>query len=136
MANQEVFTLSIRLHTSHFSRLAFLYLLWNCYRIYDSFNHTTNETMCHSGNHDVNHAVVAVGLGTSEKTGKDYYIIRNSWSADWGEEGHFRILRGENLCGISDCASFPIVPTVKTNMQNEIFGNVQKERTKLRMSRN
>ena len=92
--------------------------------------------MCHSGNHDVNHAVVAVGLGTSEKTGKDYYIIRNSWSADWGEEGHFRILRGENLCGISDCASFPIVPTVKTNMQNEIFGNVQKERTKLRMSRN
>jgi hypothetical protein len=26
-------------------------------------------------------------------------------------EGHFWMKRGENLCGISDCASFPIVPT-------------------------
>lgn len=67
--------------------------------------------MCHSGSHDVNHAVVAVGLGTSHDDGVDYYIIRNSWSADWGMEGHFWIKRGENLCGISDCASFPLVPT-------------------------
>lgn len=52
--------------------------------IYDSYNHTTNTTMCHSGPHDVNHAVVAVGLGTSSTSsgggGVDYYIIRNSWS--------------------------------------------------------
>lgn len=78
--------------------------------IYDSYNHTTNKTMCQSGSQDVNHAVVAVGLGTSAKTGDDYYIVRNSWSADWGMGGHFWIKRGENLCGLSDCASFPIVP--------------------------
>ena len=71
--------------------------------------------MCHSGSHDVNHAVVAVGLGTSHDAGVDYYIIRNSWSTDWGMEGHFWIKRGENLCGISDCASFPLVPTLSGN---------------------
>lgn len=99
-------------------------------RIYDSYNHTTNETMCKSGNYDVNHAVVAVGLGTS-KAGDDYYIIRNSWSALWGMEGHFWMKRNSNLCGVSDCASFPIVPVVgggaekqlrkKTNNPNEIL---------------
>jgi cathepsin H len=86
--------------------------------IYDSYNVTTNQTMCHSGNHDVNHAVVAVGLGTSvdkeTKIATDYYIVRNSWSANWGMEGHFWIKRGENLCGLSDCASFPIVPASNT----------------------
>jgi cathepsin H len=83
--------------------------------IYDSYNTTTNQTMCKSGNHDVNHAVVAVGLGTAMNTttnvATDYFIVRNSWSSSWGMEGHFWIKRGDNLCGLSDCASFPIVPT-------------------------
>ncbi|KAG7345053.1 peptidase C1A, papain family protein [Nitzschia inconspicua] len=90
--------------------------------IYDSYNVTSNQTMCHSGNHDVNHAVVAVGLGTSvdKKTNvtTDYFIVRNSWSANWGMEGHFWIKRGVNLCGLSDCASFPIVPTRIENWTN------------------
>jgi cathepsin H len=90
--------------------------------IYDSYNTTTNHTMCHSGNYDVNHAVVAVGLGTSvdKKTNvsTDYFIVRNSWSSNWGMEGHFWIKRGENLCGLSDCASFPIVPHIR-NGDNE-----------------
>uniref|UniRef100_A0A7R9ZJB2 Peptidase C1A papain C-terminal domain-containing protein n=1 Tax=Craspedostauros australis TaxID=1486917 RepID=A0A7R9ZJB2_9STRA len=78
--------------------------------IYDSFNATSNQTMCHNTPHDVNHAVVAVGLGTTDD-GRDYYIVRNSWSKTWGMEGYFWMLRGENLCGVSDCASFPLVPT-------------------------
>lgn len=91
--------------------------------IYDSYNHTTHQIMCKSGSQDVNHAVVAVGLGTSvnkkDGTTTDYYIVRNSWSADWGMEGHFWIKRGENLCGISDCASFPIVPVTQTNNKQD-----------------
>ena len=27
----------------------------------------------------------------------------------WGMEGYFWIKRGENLCGLADCASYPIV---------------------------
>ena len=88
--------------------------------VYDSYNATTNTTNCLDDNQSVNHAVVAVGYGmTQPKNPKDkdfksqpYYIIRNSWSTAWGMEGYFWILRGQNLCGISDCASFPIVPTI------------------------
>lgn len=80
--------------------------------VYDSYNATSETTMCHSENTDVNHAVVAVGLGTTQDN-VDYYIVRNSWGTLWGMEGHFWMKRGENLCGVSDCASFPLVPASK-----------------------
>ncbi|CAJ1962084.1 unnamed protein product [Cylindrotheca closterium] len=87
--------------------------------VYDSFNATTNHTMCKSDAMSVNHAVVAVGYGETEaakdKSSVPYYIIRNSWSTSWGMEGYFWIKRGENLCGISDCASYPIVPRASKN---------------------
>ena len=98
--------------------------------VYDSFNATTNHTMCKSDAMSVNHAVVAVGYGETEAA-KDmpsvpYYIIRNSWSTAWGMEGYFWIKRGENLCGISDCASYPIVPRASKN--NEEVLDVQTSR--------
>lgn len=81
--------------------------------VYDSFNATTNQTMCKDDEMSVNHAVVAVGLGETTKDDKSipYYIIRNSWGTSWGMEGYFWMKRNDNLCGVSDCASFPIVPT-------------------------
>jgi cathepsin H len=83
--------------------------------VYDSYNVTTNTTNCKSSPQDVNHAVVAVGLGITEATedapAQPYYIVRNSWGTSWGMEGYFWMLRGKNLCGVSDCASFPLVPS-------------------------
>ena len=32
----------------------------------------------------INHAVNLVGYGTDSATGKDYYILRNSWGTSWG----------------------------------------------------
>ena len=40
------------------------------------------------------HAVVAVGWGTDESIGEDYWIIKNSWGAEWGEDGYIKIKRG------------------------------------------
>ena len=54
---------------------------------------------------DVNHAVVAVGWGT--ENGMDYWVIKNSWSEKWGENGYFRMQRGVNMCGINNCNSYP-----------------------------
>jgi C1A family cysteine protease len=39
----------------------------------------------------VNHAVVAVGYNAGGKCTGAHFIVRNSWGASWGEEGHIRI---------------------------------------------
>ena len=61
--------------------------------------------VCKNGTADVNHAVLAVGYGNED--GKDYWVVKNSWGAEWGDEGFFKIERGVNMCGVAVCNSFP-----------------------------
>ena len=49
----------------------------------------------------MNHAVTMVGYGHDDASDKDYWIIKNSWGASWGEQGYFRIRRGNGTCGIN-----------------------------------
>jgi hypothetical protein len=46
------------------------------------------------------HAIVIVGWG--EKNGVKYWIIKNSWSTNWGDGGYFKIVRGVNECDIEN----------------------------------
>jgi len=55
---------------------------------------------CNQTNPDLDHAVVLVGYGTDAQLG-DYWIVRNSWSPQWGEEGYIRLKRQDPApCGI------------------------------------
>ncbi|XP_012939419.1 dipeptidyl peptidase 1 [Aplysia californica] len=49
------------------------------------------------------HAVVIVGWG-EDSDGKKFWNVKNSWGADWGDHGYFKIARGNDQQGIESCA--------------------------------
>ena len=58
---------------------------------------------------NLDHAVEIVGYGTDQ--GLDYWLIRNSWGDDWGEDGYVRLLRTNStqdvgICGLAAQPSF------------------------------
>jgi len=63
-------------------------VLWNC-----------------GPNAPVSHGVQIVGLNLDDAV-NPYWIIRNSWGQDWGENGYFYLGYGQNLCNVSFYASY------------------------------
>jgi len=55
------------------------------------YKHTTGSALG-------GHAIKLIGWGT--ENGDKYWLVANSWNQDWGSAGFFKILRGNDECGI------------------------------------
>eukprot|EP01025_Chloroclados_australasicus_P026506 TRINITY_DN2636_c0_g1_i1.p1 TRINITY_DN2636_c0_g1~~TRINITY_DN2636_c0_g1_i1.p1 ORF type:complete len:371 (-),score=29.40 TRINITY_DN2636_c0_g1_i1:232-1308(-) len=59
--------------------------------------------------YSLDHAAALVGYGT--KNGKDYYLLKNSWGRNWGQDGYMYIARNysdqRGKCGIAMYPAFP-----------------------------
>lgn len=54
----------------------------------------------------LNHVVTIVGYGVRASDNAKFWIVKNSWSTGWGENGYVRILmtednNGGGICGIN-----------------------------------
>lgn len=62
--------------------------------------------------------MLAVGYG--REGDQEYFIVKNSWGAQWGDNGYVKIgiAEGEGICGIQRQASQP--ETQNTAKQSDL----------------
>jgi len=41
--------------------------------------------------------------------GKDYWLVKNSWSTHWGNDGYVLMSQQDNNCGVATDADFALV---------------------------
>ena len=75
------------------------------FTVYEDFADYKSGVYQHvTGSYLGGHAIKIIGWGVTED-GVKYWLIANSWNERWGENGYFRILKGEDHCGIEDSAA-------------------------------
>jgi len=65
------------------------------------------EPQCGNTVSDLDHTVLAVGYGV--EGGVPYWIVKNSWSKYWGDQGYIKISAVNNNCGVATQPTFVIV---------------------------
>merc|ERR1719507_853155 len=64
-----------------------------------------NDPECVEGK--LNHAVLLVGYNKTAP--EPYWIVKNSWGKNWGQDGYIHIKMGENVCGLAKRPVYPVL---------------------------
>ncbi|XP_064624536.1 digestive cysteine proteinase 2-like [Lineus longissimus] len=65
------------------------------------------EPDCRNGVDDLDHAVLAVGYGVLH--GQAYWLVKNSWSTYWGNDGYVLMSQKNNNCGVATQPTFVVL---------------------------
>jgi len=67
-------------------------------------DYTSGILMASDCSTSLDHCVQLVGYDMTVST--PYWLVRNSWGADWGENGYIRLQYGQDTCGCADEATY------------------------------
>jgi cathepsin L len=59
----------------------------------------------------LDHAVLMVGWGVDAASGLEYWNVKNSWGADWGNQGYIWLAITTDGNGTCGCQMEPAFPT-------------------------
>ncbi|XP_077446243.1 digestive cysteine proteinase 1 isoform X1 [Stigmatopora argus] len=62
------------------------------------------EPACGNTTDSLDHAVLAVGYGQLD--GEPYWLVKNSWSTYWGNDGYILMSAKDNNCGVTTDATY------------------------------
>lgn len=77
------------------------------------------DCQCSNTDQTVNHAVTIVGYGKNEGNEEcpEFWKVKNSWGADWGEQGYFKLCvpkeNAKTPVGTCQVLSYVMYPIVK-----------------------
>lgn len=92
------------------------------FTVYEDFANYVGGIYHHvSGKEEGGHAVRMVGWGV--ENGLKYWKVANSWNPYWGEKGYFRIIKGNNECGIENEVTGSS-PTAKWGKKSDLIEEV------------
>jgi len=87
--------------------MRYIFLSWNHLLVF--WNKRNNFSDIFPGNtlDDLDHAVLAVGYGTLK--GEPYWLVRNSWSTYWGNDGYVLMSMRNNNCGVETFPTYVVL---------------------------
>ncbi|CAG9131173.1 unnamed protein product [Plutella xylostella] len=65
------------------------------------------EPACKNKVEELDHAVLAVGYGILK--GQKYWLVKNSWSNMWGNDGYVLMSSKENNCGVESAPTYVVM---------------------------